>query len=57
MILLLQDFVLAAGEDEMAPGQQTHPECFDGWRRDHFVAAGCDQQDRLADVAGVTRRC
>src|SRR5665647_3414519 len=40
----------------MAAGQQIHSECFNRWGRDHFIAAGGDQQDRLADVTGVTGR-
>ena len=53
MILLLQDLVLGAGQDEMASRQQIRPESLDRGRRDHFVAAGRDQQNWLADVAGV----
>ena len=48
--------MLAAGENEMPAGQQIHPECFNRRGRDHFIAAGGDQQDRLADVTGVTGR-
>src|ERR1022692_2998267 len=56
VILLLQDLMLAAGQYEMPAGQQIHPECLDRRGRDHFVAAGGDQQDRLADVTGVAGR-
>src|SRR6185437_15655870 len=52
-VLLLQDLVLGAGDDEMRAGAQMIGELLDRGGRDHLVVGGCQHQDRLADLRGI----
>src|SRR5258705_12765576 len=52
-VLLLQDFVLRAGDHEMRAGAQVIGELLDRRRRDDGVVAGGQHQDRLPDLRGV----
>src|SRR5258708_39200517 len=52
-ILLLEDFVLGAGDDEMRAAAQMIGELLDRGRRDDGVVAGSEHQQRLADLRGI----
>src|SRR5690242_20450048 len=55
-ILLLQDLVLAAGDDEMARRAQMIGELLDRRGRYHGIVGGGQHQDRLADLGWVMGR-
>src|SRR3984893_14756372 len=52
-VLLLQDFVLRAGDDQMRAGAQMIGELLDRRGRDDGVVAGGQHQDRLANLRGI----
>jgi hypothetical protein len=55
-ILLLQDFMLGAGNDQMRAGAQMINELLDRRRRNDAVIAGRQHQDRLADPRRIMHR-
>ncbi len=54
-VLLHQQLMLGADHDEMRAGAQQRGEVLDRRIRDHGVAAGSDDENRLADAGGIIR--
>jgi D-galactarolactone isomerase len=55
LVLLLQDFVLGAGQNDVRAGQQIAGECLDRRRRHHLIVTCRDDEDRLAQRRRIAR--